>query len=235
MSPEAFITGLGMVTPAGLTAATTWAGLVAGGRFLEELASSPHRRIGGRVRSFVPPPDSEHLDRVCQFALAAAGEAVDSAGLAEGTLSQDYDPHRVAVSVGTSKGGLLTFSELAADLLDAGSPRGRPTPAGSMAGRLRDRLASIPPDAAARCVAERFGVRGGMHATVAACSTGTLAVIHGYHLVRDGRADIVLAGSADASLHPLWFAAFDQMGVLAPAHPQRGAAWACRPFDRSRA
>jgi 3-oxoacyl-(acyl-carrier-protein) synthase len=53
-------------------------------------------------------------------------------------------------------------------------------------------------------------------------------------MIRDGDAELVLSGSADCSLSPLWLAAYQQMGVLASEHPDRGPAWACRPFDRTR-
>jgi len=68
---------------------------------------------------------------------------------------------------------------------------------------------------------------------VAACTTGVVAVIRGVQFIGDGRADVVVAGSSDASLHPLWFAAFDRMGVLSRVDAH-GAPWACRPFDRNR-
>jgi 3-oxoacyl-(acyl-carrier-protein) synthase len=91
----------------------------------------------------------------------------------------------------------------------------------------------VPPDAPARRLAGRFKA-GHAHATVAACATGVLAVIRGAQFILDGQADVVIAGSSDASLQPLWFAAFRQMGVLADGHPDRGPSWACRPFDQSR-
>jgi len=91
-----------------------------------------------------------------------------------------------------------------------------------------------PPDGAARRIARRFGATGGTHATVGACATGTLAIIQAARWIQDGEADIVLAGSADACLTPLWLAAFERMGVLASPHPALGPAYACRPFDRTR-
>jgi 3-oxoacyl-[acyl-carrier-protein] synthase II len=69
---------------------------------------------------------------------------------------------------------------------------------------------------------------------VTACTTGALAVIRGAQMIADGDAEIVICGGADASLHPLWLAAFRQMGVLAEPHPELGPAWACQPFDRTR-
>lgn len=229
MASEILITGLGVVSPAGLTAPAAWEGLLAGERYV---APAPNLDLTGcatnfcaQVRNFSPPSGTETQDRVCQLAVAAAEEAVGHANLS--TVLRDK-PSRVVVSVGTSKGGILTFAELA-PLLTENRRRGRDAPPS------RQQIASIAPNAPARCIAERFGISGGIHATVAACSTGTLAVIRAARFIEDDEADVVLAGSADASLHRLWFAAFEQMGVLAPAHPNHGPAWACRPFDANRA
>jgi 3-oxoacyl-(acyl-carrier-protein) synthase len=94
--------------------------------------------------------------------------------------------------------------------------------------------ADIPPDSAARHLARRLHAEAAVHCTVAACSTGTLAVIRAAQMLADGDADIVIAGGSDASVLPLWVAAFRRMGVLGGAHPARGPAWACRPFDLNR-
>lgn len=90
------------------------------------------------------------------------------------------------------------------------------------------------PDAPASRLAGRLKAASGTHASVAACSTGTMAVIRGVQFIQDGDADLVLCGGADASLHPLWLAAFEQMDVLAPPHVDFGSGWACRPFDATR-
>ena len=95
-------------------------------------------------------------------------------------------------------------------------------------------LREVLPNGAADVVARRFGITGGAHATVAACATGTLAIIQAARWIQEGEADIVLAGSSDASLTPLWLGAFRRMGVLAEPHPTLGPAYACRPFDRTR-
>lgn len=217
----------------------------------------------GSIRGFEPPAGSADWDRVSQLAIAAADQAVAAADL-YGHKCRPADVTRMHISFGTSKGGVLSFSRMIQALatlpitssrrylpLDRGHDR----PAGeelirgnnaSIGGRenylpeparrsqyLRLLLDEVPPDAPARRLAARFGASQ-IHATVAACATGTLAVIRGIQAILDGQAEIVLAGSSDASLQPLWFAAFRQMGVLAEPHPSLGPEWAGRPFDRTR-
>lgn len=247
MPREIWVTGVGIVSPAGCGAEQTWQFLRSGGRAVgrfrwggnERAACAPRAArspspyphlaetfLAARVRDFTPPAGLESHDPVCQFAVAAAAEAARSAGLmpGPGPGGLGADPARTAVSIGTSKGGILAFTTYHQFF-----------PQEVIASRsLLPVLSDIPPDAPARHVAARCGLTGPVHATVAACSTGTLAVIRGAGMIADGAADVVFAGSSDASIHPLWLAAFENMGVLAGEHPERGPAWACRPFDRDR-
>jgi 3-oxoacyl-[acyl-carrier-protein] synthase II len=168
------------------------------------------------------------MERVSRFAVEAADEAVSSAGLEPQRLVGG-DGHNVGVSIGTSKGSIQTLAQLA----DSTSKTA-----------LRDDKAAqrqggspweaLAPDAPARAVARRYQTGGAVHCTVAACATGVLSVVRAANWIREGTCAIALAGSADAALAPLWFGAFERMGVLAAAHPQHGPAWACRPFDRTR-
>jgi len=222
-----FVTGIGIVSPAGCGRETTWASLLAGRTCVRRIERSDlsgcATNFAGEVRDFEPAAGTESADRVCQFAVAAAEEAMASAGMSPADL-QAFGSQRSRVSIGTSKGGILAFASIAQAF--AGKTR--------IPDDLVHRLIDIPPDAPTRHVAARFGVTGGMHTSVAACTTGTLAVVRAAQWIQDGEADIVLCGSSDASLHPLWFGAFERMNVLAPEHPSRGPAWACRPFDQSR-
>ncbi|HQA00674.1 MAG TPA: beta-ketoacyl synthase N-terminal-like domain-containing protein, partial [Phycisphaerae bacterium] len=239
--------------------------LAGGGRFIrrvdDPLIAGGEAVCAGQLPDFTPPAGTEYRDRVCQLSVAAAEEAWAAAGLAE----KSPPPPRVAVSFGTSKGGILAFARVldhlqpvlhpstgllvpgyataqnylrsevfASDCRHVRGIQNYPHPEVFSSRSLQLLLSDVPPDAPARALAARFGAAGDVHATVAACATGTLAVIRGVQMLLDGRADVVLAGSADASLHPLWFAAFRQIGVLAAEHPQRGPAWACRPFDATR-
>ncbi len=271
MSSSVYVTGIGVVSPAGLDAAQSWRTLLAGDRMVQEVPW-PSATGGGGISAgviplFSPPAGMESADRVCQLAVAVAREAAVAAGL-DGAHGPPLDPARLGVSFGTSKGGIATFSRLAgvrpwilkdltrstkhlkdlrasykSYLLKESYPTFNTTKDGienyplephDRSYRSHTPLWDIPPDAPARYVAELLGAGAGMHATVAACATGTLALIRGVQMLVDGEADAVMTGAADASILPLWVAAFQRMGVLAQAHPLRGAAWACRPFDRTR-
>ncbi len=222
MPDRVLVTGVGIISPAGCGAEATWSALLAGCRAVGRLDPAadrfpPHRPWpAAPVRSFQPSAQrSGPTDRVCQFALAAAEEALRDAGLPLPIGG------RARVSFGTSKGGVLSFAAWA-DTFAAGD-RSVPVP-----------LANVLPDGPANQVARLCGITGGVHATVAACSTGTLAVIRAADWIADGQADLVICGSSDACLHPLWFACFERMGVLAAEHASLGAAYGCRPFDRTR-
>lgn len=265
MIPPVYITGLGIVSPAGRGADAGFRALT-GGRRCTRWIDDPRLTGGGAVSAgvvpeFEPPAGTENRDRVCQLAAAAAHEAFAAAGLTDRGVA----PDRLAVSFGTSKGGILSFMpacerlgilpERTINIFAEGVPSDTknlykdPVPSFHMAARSNKRylhngglpsldlcclLSDIPPDAPARTLAARFGARAGAHATVAACATGVLAIIRGVQAIAGGEADAVLAGSSDASLHPLWFAAFRRMGVLAePANPEE-ASRSCRPFDAAR-
>lgn len=268
MSASIYVTGVGIVSPAGCGADANWLALAGGRRCIRRIddlrITGGGVACGGAVEAFTAPAGTEQRDRVCQLAAAAGDEAFAAADLA-GAEHPAAAPHRLAVSFGTSKGGILSFtpaleqfgllsgssSNLRTPLV-GGKKKSLPEPlnhsnnvsAGgiknhlltpvSTSSSLLELLSDIPPDAPARLLAARYGALAGAHATVAACATGTLAVIRGVQMIVDGQADVVLAGSSDASLHPLWFAAFDRMGVLAREDLQTGASWACRPFDAKR-
>ena len=171
---------------------------------IQPLSSSEHR---------APSRECE-VDPVIALAVCVANEAVQDAGLKPQILSGD----RTGVVFGTSKGGLHTAARLL-------------TP-GRLPDQSTDPWMNVWPNAAARTVAANYGCCGPVLAPVAACATGLAACLRGYELIRDGRCDVVLAGSSDASLQPAILASFQRLGVL--ASPIDAPEIACRPFDRDR-
>jgi 3-oxoacyl-(acyl-carrier-protein) synthase len=224
MSSNVYVTGIGIVSPAGNNRESTWQSLLSGHLHVKALEnvdlSGCRTNFAAQVRNFPDLENKYHGDRVCRLAFAAAEQAIQNAGFAEDLIPNE----RMAVSIGTSKGGIFAFS----DFLQYWQG-GR-----SLDSSLLDTLSAIPPDGPARAIARKFGIMAGIHAPVSACSTGLQAIIGGANMITDGRADVVIAGSADASIHPLWVSAFEKMNVLAKPHPERGTAWACRPFDKNR-
>ena len=211
-APGVAITGLGLVLPhgAGLAAAEdVFAGRSAV-RYLPEFADVPGA-TGAAVSDFVPPSGTAHCDRAIQFAVAAADEAWNHAGLADAAPA----PDRVATVLSLSKGAIFALAH-----------RTRCGAAGS------DALLDITPDAAARTVAARLGLTGPIAAPVTACASGGHALVLGAGLIRRGVVDAALVGAAEASLHPMIVGSYRRMGVLADAGAD--PATSVRPFSASR-
>jgi 3-oxoacyl-[acyl-carrier-protein] synthase II len=217
------ITGIGLVTPLGPNREASWCGLRAGRsavRALSEITAAPGPYAGAPAEpgDEAPPTAQPPRDRVVQLALRAAAEAVDDAHIDW----QHLDTDRVACVLGTSKGGIGSFARAFRDRRAAtalSAPHGHWWP-------------DVWPSGAASAVAARYDLRGPLLCPVAACATGVLAVLKAAEAVRDGRCDVALAGSADASLEPVLLAAFRRMGVLARGFDD--PTQACRPFDARR-
>lgn len=224
---EVWITGVGMITPAGRDTRTTWQNLLAGRRCVEYWKGSlgpfgEQKWLAASVKDVVEAAD----ERVCSLAFHAAREAISSSGWSLEQL-QDRPAGRLRIAVGTSKGSLPAFAALLDGLA-------QPRAAGVTRSQWTQWLNQGLPDAAARFIARQLGFKCPIDVPVAACATGAVAVIQGAAAVAADDADIVLCGSSDACLHPLWFSALEQMGVLAAEHPDLGPGYACRPFDRTR-
>jgi 3-oxoacyl-[acyl-carrier-protein] synthase II len=220
------VTGLGAVTPVGNDAPTTWHAALAGRSGIEFIrsfdASGFPVRIAAEVKDFDPsgvasPREVRKLDRNVLLALAAGREAVDDAG-----FDGAYDADRVGIVFGTAIGGFLGIMEQHDVLRDRGPERVSP-----------NFLPNVLVDSASGQLAISLGYRGPNYAPVSACATGSHAVGEAAEIVRRGDADAVLAGGAEACMHPLILAGFCAMrGLVAEEEdPPR----ASRPFDATRA
>ena len=220
------VTGLGAVTPIGNDAPSTWRAALAGESGVDFIrAFDPSDfpvRIAAEVKDFDPSTAGDrrelrNLDRNVVLALAAGREAVADAGL-EGA----YDAGRVGILFGTAIGGFLGIMEQAEVLRTRGPSRVMPT-----------FIPSVLPDAASGQLAISLGFRGPNYAPVSACATGSHAVGEAAELIKRGDADAVLAGGAEACIHPLILAGFCAMrGLVAEEVDPRLAS---RPFDATRA
>jgi 3-oxoacyl-[acyl-carrier-protein] synthase II len=220
------VTGLGAVTPLGLSAPESWRAAVEGRSGIDFIRSyDPSEqavRIAAEVKGFDPSSVASHkearkLDRNVLLALAAAREAVADAAL-EGV----HEPGRVGILFGTAIGGFLGIMEQAEVMRERGPSRVAPT-----------FIPSVLVDAASGQLAISLGFRGPNYAPVSACATGSHAIGEAAELIKRGDADAVLAGGAEACIHPLIFAGFSAMRGLVSEeeHPPR----ASRPFDATRA
>jgi 3-oxoacyl-[acyl-carrier-protein] synthase II len=220
------VTGLGAVTPLGNDVRSTWEAAVAGRSGIDFIrsfdASGFPVRVAAEVKDFDPstvasPKEVRKLERYVLLALAAATEAVGDAGL-DGV----YEPERVGIIFGSAIGGFLGIMEQHDVLLERGPDRVSPF-----------FLPSVLVDSASGQLAINLGLRGPNFAPVSACATGSTAVGEAAEIIKRGDADAVLAGGAEACMHPLILAGFCAMRGLAveDEDPPR----ASRPFDATRA
>lgn len=222
------ITGLGAVTALG-NVKEMWESLKLGKsgiRRLEtiETAHVPIK-IGGEVRGFDPDPYIEHkearrMGRASQFAVAAAKMALDDAGLAADHIEQIGE--RAGVVIGTSLGS-HEMSEQSTLKYKTGGYR-KPNPLS---------LINALPNMPSHYVSRFFRTFGPLNTPSTACAAGTQSVGEGGDVIRNGRADIVIAGGVEAILQDYTLAGFDAMTALASEY-NNDPEHASRPFDANR-
>ena len=222
---DVVVTGLGATTPLGGDVASTWDAMLAGrsgvGPLTQEWAGPLPVRIAAQLA--VEPSEIiervrlRRLDRAEAMAVISAREAWADAGLADSGLDQD----RLAVSFGTGIGGVITTLDQN-EILQSSGPR-RVSP---------HTVPMLMPNGPAAHIGLELGARGGVRAMASACATGAEAVALGLDLIRAGRADVVVAGSTEAVVHPLPIAGFASMRAMSTRNdePER----ASRPWDVNR-
>ena len=223
--PTVVVTGLGATTPLGGTAEETWQAALAGrsgGAPLDAAWVEEHElpvtfaaQLTTPVSEVLKKVETKRLDPFAQYALVAAREAWENAG------SPEVEPERLASSVGTGIGGVQTLLTAWEALRTKGPRRVYPL--------------SIPmlmPNSAAGTVSLEFGARAGAHTLVSACSSGAESIGYGAHLIREGLADVVIAGGSEASIHPLPIAGFAAMQALSTRNDSPETA--SRPYDTGR-
>ena len=199
------VTGIGVVAPAGIGKEAFWSGLLSpapnGFRQIEDWDPSPY---------FDNPKEARRSDRVSQFTLAAASEALEQAG------EISADPARRGTFVGTGVGGIGTLEEQIEVRLSKGERRVSPFLVPMM-------MANAP----AATISMRYGWQGPCENTVTACAAGTHAIGNAARMVADGRCDVVMAGGAEAPFTPTAVAGFGNMTALSNSGDSR-------PFDANR-
>ena len=198
------VTGIGVVSPAGIGLDAFWKGL----------QTEPQRRRVRTIDDFdagqwLSSKEQRHHDRFTHFAIAASEMAI-AGGL------PDVDPDRAGVSLGTGIGGINTFEVQCGVLGERGPGRISPFT-----------IPMVMPNAGAASVSLRLGWRGPCETITTACAAGTHSVGAGARMIFDGRCDVVLAGGAEASINGVTVGAFTKMTALS----ETGFS---RPFDTGR-
>jgi len=226
------VTGLGVVAPGGIGVPAFWDLLTAGRTATRGITLFDPQGFRSRIAAecdFDPaaagisPELAERTDRYVQFALTAAREAVRDSGL---DLAAE-DPWRIGTSLGSAVGGTTRLEHDYVAVSDHGS---RWDVAHGPAGAHLHR--AFQPSALASEVAEDLGACGPVQTVSTGCTSGLDAVGHAFHLVQEGRADVIVAGAADSPISPITVACFD--AIKATSTRNDDPEHASRPFDADR-
>ncbi|HEV7784937.1 MAG TPA: beta-ketoacyl-ACP synthase II [Thermoanaerobaculia bacterium] len=223
------VTGLGAVTPLGLTVETFWNALLrgeSGARPVTSFDASPfHTKFACEVQGFDPlayfdRKKARHLDPFCHYAVAAADEALRDAGLKPEEM-EPLDRQQAGIIFGSGIGGFHTLQNQAREYFEHGARRISPF-----------FIPMIIPNMAGGVLSIRYGFEGPNHAVVSACATGNHALAEGLSLIREGQADLILCGGSEASVSEMGIGGFNAMKALSTRNNAPEAA--SRPFDVDR-
>jgi 3-oxoacyl-[acyl-carrier-protein] synthase II len=220
------VTGIGCITAIGSGPEELWKGLRSGRsviRRIDRFDPTPFRsHIAAHVDGFEPLDHMERsrarrLDRFAQFAVAASRMGLADAGIDPGREEAD----RVGVQMGSALGG-LAFAEAQMEGYHAKGVRG-----------VDPMIALTVFCGSASCnVAIEFDFTGPNSTNAMSCASGAIAVGEGWRLIRDGLADVVVAGGVEAPLAPLCYGSFAIIRAMSTRNDDPGRA--CRPFDAAR-
>lgn len=220
------ITGMGVISPLGNTVESFWSGLVKGESGISRIdtfdVSRQKSKIAGLVRDFdadalLGRKEARRMDRFCQFALAAAKQALEDSRIS----LEEIDRERLGIYVGSGVGGIQTLLEQDAMLRDRGPERVSPFLVPMMISNMAAALISIT-----------FGAMGPTLSPVTACSIGNTSIGEAFRLIRAGGADIIFAGGSEAAVTEISLASFGNATALSTRNDEPTKA--SRPFDADR-
>lgn len=221
------VTGLGIISSLGNNIDDYWASLVAGksgiGKVTRFDASSYPTQVGSEVldfnaADFMDPKEARRNDRYTQFAVAATRLALADASLDTGSV----DPSRLGVLIGSGIGGMETIEDQSFRLFERGPRKVSPF-----------MIPALIANMASGVVAIEINARGPNFGVVSACATGSHSIGESMHMIRSGRADVMVAGGSEAAITRLGYAGFCSMKAMSTNFndtPERSS----RPFDLNR-
>ena len=221
------ITGTGVISPVGNDTRTFWENLKSGVCGISRLEGFDEYKlpvhVAGRVKDFDPlqfgltAAEKRRNDLYSQFALAAAKEAMETSGIVSG---ENVEPERFGVYLGSGIGGINTFIVQTKVLFDEGADRISPL-----------FIPMMIPNIAGGNVAIKYQALGPCLTHVSACATSTNSIGEAYLAIKYGRADVILAGGAEAAITPLAIGGFSNSKALTTAEDPKAASL---PFDARR-
>lgn len=219
------VTGMGAITPIGNSVEEFWNGIKEGKTGFCPITyfdTADYRcKLAAEVKGFDPTQymdkkSARRMEQFCQFAVAAAGQAIADAGL---TMEQE-DPYMVGCSVGSGIGSLQAMEREYDRLKEKGPGRVGPMLVPLMISNM-----------AAGNVSIAYGLKGKSLNVVTACATGTHSIGEAYRTIQYGDADVMVAGGTESSITPIGIAGFSALTALSFSEdPQRASI----PFDKDR-
>lgn len=222
---EVVITGIGTTNPLAGNAPETWQALLAGTSGVSTIEADWVERyelpvtFAGQAAvqpsQVLPTPQIRRMDPSTQFAVIAANEAWADAG------EPEVASERLGVVVASGIGGIQTILNAWSTMIDRGIRRVLPLT-----------VPMLMPNASAAQISVRLGAKAGAHAPTSACASGAEAIVWATKMIRDGEADVVVAGGTEAAIAPMPMAAFSRMQALSTRNDDpQGAS---RPYDKDR-
>ena len=219
------ITGMGAITPIGNSVEEFWNGIKEGKTGFGSITyfdTADYRcKLAAEVKDFDPAQymdkkSARRMEQFCQFAVAAAGQAIADAGL----IMEQEDPYMVGCSVGSGIGSLQAMEREYDRLKEKGPGRVGPMLVPLMISNM-----------AAGNVSITYGLKGKSLNVVTACATGTHSIGEAYRTIQYGDADVMVAGGTESSITPIGIAGFSALTALSFSEdPQRASI----PFDKDR-
>ena len=219
------VTGMGAITPIGNSVEGFWSGIKEGKTGFGPITyfdTADYRcKLAAEVKDFDPAQymdkkSARRMEQFCQFAVAAAGQAISDAGL---TMEQE-DPYMVGCSVGSGIGSLQAMEREYDRLKEKGPGRVGPMLVPLMISNM-----------AAGNVSIAYGLKGKSLNVVTACATGTHSIGEAYRTIQYGDADVMIAGGTESSITPIGIAGFSALTALSFSEdPERASI----PFDKER-
>ncbi len=226
MSERVVVTGMGVISPIGLSTEEFWQGIKSNKCGIDDITlidtTAYKVKIAAEAKGFVPEnyidkKEARRMDRFCQFGMAAAKEAIEESGLEVG---KNIDTERLGVIVGSGVGGLMTTEKEVLKLMEKGPDRVSPLLVPMIIGNI-----------AAGNIAIRYGARGICTSLTTACATGTHAIGEAFRVLQRGEADAIFAGGCEAPITPLSVAGFTNITALSLKNDKERSSI---PFDKER-
>jgi len=221
------VTGLGVITPIGLTVDEYWESMMQGKSGVAPISyfdtTNFVTKIAAEVKKFDPhnymdKKSARRMDIFTQFAVAATDMALQDARLENGSV----DPTRAGVVYGSGIGGMWTYHHQSETFFKTGGPK-----------HISPLFVPMMiPDMAAGTISIRHGFKGPNYATTSACATSAHSISDAYMLIQRGDADVIVTGGTEASICPMALGGFNAMRALTARNDEPTKA--SRPFDKNR-